>query len=77
VISDTIGSEQVDIHLIPSLQEIAKDKQWRVRLQTMQYFPKLAQFINKDIFIEKLEPILHDWMIDSVYTIREVSITTL
>ena len=59
------------VHIIPSLEEISKDKQWRVRLHMIHYFPKLFEFIDRKVQEEKLLPILIALLQDPVYSIRE------
>ena len=67
----------VNEKLIPALINLAQDKTWRIRLAAVQFFPKLAQFVDRETFQTKIEPTLLGMVIDPVYMIREESANTI
>jgi len=56
--------------ILPAITNLTSDKTWRIRLAVVEFLPKLANYISKEIFAEKLENILMDMLKDPVFTIR-------
>ena len=69
VIGETVLNEK----LIPAIINLSNDKTWRIRLAVVQFIPKMAKYINRDIFQQKIETTLLQMMLDPVFTIREES----
>ena len=77
LVCKTIGKEPTDKHIIPSIIELCNDKQWRVRYSTIEFFPKLAEMIDHQLFKDKLESVTIQLLSDIVFSIRERSIDNL
>lgn len=43
IVNDVIGIDLLAQSLLPAISELAKDKQWRVRLAIIEYIPLLAE----------------------------------
>ena len=63
--------------LVPSLQRLARDSKWRVRLQTIQLFPNIAAVFQKDLFQTNLFDTAISWLSDSVWSVREAAVANL
>jgi serine/threonine-protein phosphatase 2A regulatory subunit A len=61
-VTQVIGQENIDQHIIPALVELTTDKQWRVRYGIAQFFPKLAKIFGKDLYIEKMQKVALDFL---------------
>jgi len=46
-------------------------------LTVVEQFPVLAEYLNEDFFVEKLNPIYLAWFSDSIYSIREAAINNV
>jgi serine/threonine-protein phosphatase 2A regulatory subunit A len=77
IVTKAIGQENTQEHVIPALLDLTTDKQWRVRYGIAQFFPKLAGIFGKELFLEKMEKICLDFLVDNVFKIREQSIQNL
>jgi serine/threonine-protein phosphatase 2A regulatory subunit A len=53
------------------------DKTWRIRLATVQFLPKLAQVVGREIFQTKLEQAVVNMLMDNVFSIREAAVESL
>ena len=67
VLAEVIGSEEVDVQIIPTLVELANDKNWRVKLALLDFFPQMIAFITPIIFKNRLEEVLVGWLTDPVF----------
>lgn len=76
-LTEVIGNEEFDRHIIPHLVALASDKIWRVKLALINFIPQLAEFLDKSLFKERLESVILGLMSDPVYQIREEAITLL
>jgi serine/threonine-protein phosphatase 2A regulatory subunit A len=76
-LAEAIGDKEFDEKIIPSIIGLANDKLWRVKLAVIQFIPSLAEFMNKALFKERLEPVVLSWLADPVFQIREDSIQVL
>ena len=56
--------------ILPAITNLTSDKTWRIRLAVVEFLPKIANYISKEMFAEKLENILIDMLKDPVFTIR-------
>ena len=63
--------------LLPAIVELAKDRQWRVRLAIIEYIPLLAKQLGVDFFDGKLSKLCMTWLEDCVYSIREAATKNL
>lgn len=77
IVTKAIGKENTENHIIPALLELTTDKQWRVRYGIAQFFPKFAEVFGKDLYLEKMEKISLDFLVDGVYKIKEQSMQNL
>jgi len=50
----TVGSASIEDKIIPALTTLTADKTWRIRLATVQFFPKLTATVTRDLFLSKL-----------------------
>ena len=66
-----LNSEIIETTIIPALNEIAQDKQWRIRLSIMEYLPSMCQKMEIDFFKEKILPSFFTFLLDPVYEIRK------
>jgi serine/threonine-protein phosphatase 2A regulatory subunit A len=63
--------------LLPAIFELAKDRQWRVRLEVIQFVPLLAAELGPNFFDEKLNSLCMSWLTDNVFAIREAAIANV
>ena len=61
-LAQVIGSSEVDNHIIPLLIQMSSDKIWRVKLAVINFIPLLADFIDKEIFLNRLEGVVMSWL---------------
>ncbi len=59
--------------VLPTLQHLSKDLKWRVRMEVVGQISNLSQLLGKDVFEQKLHPLLMDGLSDHVHAIREVA----
>ena len=55
---------------MPALTELAIDKNWRVRLSSIEFMTFFARAIGDNFLNDKLSKILLDWLGDRVYAVR-------
>lgn len=67
----TIGEVLLIEKLIPAIINLASDKTWRIRLAVLNFIPKMASFVSKETFTQKIEQTLVQMLTDPVFTIRE------
>jgi serine/threonine-protein phosphatase 2A regulatory subunit A len=60
--------------MIPSLEELAVEKNWRLKLQVIDYFPMLARQLGESFFNEKLNCICTRWLNDNFFAIRQAAL---
>lgn len=72
-----VGVDSLSQSLLPAILELSENKQWRVRLQTIEYIPLVAKQLGEDIFDEKLFGLCLSWLHDKVYAIREAATANL
>jgi len=66
-LAEVIGSKEIDEHIVPPLIELQNDKNWRVKLAVIEFIPLLTEFVDKDVFTNKIEPVVLNWLSDSVF----------
>lgn len=72
-----VGGVSIEEKIIPAICTLAADKTWRIRLAAVQFFPKLAQTISRELFQTKLQNVIVGMMMDPVFTIRETALDSL
>ena len=66
-LTEVIGTDEFDKHIIPHLVSLATDKTWRVKLALINFMPKLSEFLDKQLFKERLESVVLGLLSDTVY----------
>ncbi len=66
-LTEVIGTEEFDKQIIPHLVALASDKIWRVKLALINFIPKLEEFLDKQLFKERLESVVLSLMSDTVF----------
>ena len=56
--------------IIPEIKKLSKDTTWRVRLATIDFIPLLVSSVSKKCFEEEVEPLLKQFLEDTVHSIR-------
>jgi len=64
------SSETVLQSLLPAIKELAKDRQWRVRVAVLDSLPHLATSLGEASFTQELNSIFMTWLVDPVYAVR-------
>lgn len=67
----TMGETALNEKLVPAIINLSNDKTWRIRLAVIQFIPKMAKYVDREIFVTKVEQALLQMLMDPVYTIRE------
>lgn len=70
-LNKVIGIENLSQSIVPALQELSSDKNWRVKLTVIDTFPVLAKQLGEQFFNDRLSNICISWINDSVFAIRE------
>jgi len=76
-VNTVVGVDLLSQSLLPAITELAEDRQWRVRLAIIDYFPLLAAQLGVQFFEDKLRSMCIGWLQDCVYTIRESAIVNV
>lgn len=63
--------------LLPSVVELASDKQWRVRLAIIESIPRLGAQLGIQYFDERMTSLCMEWLGDCVFSIREAATKNL
>jgi serine/threonine-protein phosphatase 2A regulatory subunit A len=72
-----VGGPSIEDKIIPAITTLAADKTWRIRLAAVQFFPKLALTVGRDLFQAKLQNVILGMLMDPVFTIRETALESL
>jgi len=64
------GVELLSQSLLPAVEDLAKDKKWRIRLAILKYIPLLARKLGPSLFEKELRDQCIQWLKDSVWSIR-------
>merc|ERR1719476_1240454 len=62
---------------MPSIKDLGKDRQWRVRLAVLECLPVLAQHLGEVHFTKEMNPLLHGWLLDPVFSVREAAASSV
>ena len=73
-LNSVISIEELQLSLIPSLEELAIEKDWRLKMQVIDYFPMLARQLGEQFFNDKLNAICTRWLSDHFFAIRQAAI---
>lgn len=76
-LDQSIGLNSLEANLLPAIQEMAEEKNWRTRLQLVEVIPSIAKQLGKAFFEEKLVKFYLEWMEDNIYAIREKAVGIL
>jgi serine/threonine-protein phosphatase 2A regulatory subunit A len=49
-----VGGPSIEDKIIPAITTLASDKTWRIRLAAVQFLPKLAAQVSRDMFLSKV-----------------------
>lgn len=66
-LSQIIGSDLLDQHLIGPLIELTNDKNWRVKMALIEFVPAMIKFVDKEVFKNRMESVVLGWLSDNVY----------
>ena len=72
-----IGIELLSQSLLPAIEQLEEDKQWRLRFAIIEYIPLLASQLGVQFFDEKLSTRCMSWLGDTVFSIREAATKNL
>jgi hypothetical protein len=73
----SLDQDSIINHIIPQIKALSIDKTWRVRLATCNFIPVIPDFLDRQLFIENIEPIVLSFFEDSVHHVRMESIKCL
>ena len=45
-----LGEASITEKLIPAIINLSNDKTWRIRLAVVQFIPKMAKYVNREMF---------------------------
>jgi len=76
-ITKILGVETLSQSIIPALQELAIDKNWRIRSATIEILGFFAKQIGAEFLNDKILKMLVDWLGDKVYGVREAAIMSV
>merc|ERR1719409_210848 len=68
-----VNIETLSAGLLAPIKELAKDKQWRVRLALLDYTPSLAKHLGEAIFTKELGSTCLQWLTDPVFSVRDAA----
>jgi serine/threonine-protein phosphatase 2A regulatory subunit A len=85
LITKVLGVESLSQSVIPALTELAQDKNWRIRAQTIEvlaFFAKAIVFYSSvlegaEFLNDKVIKLLMDWLADRVFAVREAAINSV
>lgn len=77
VVNEVIGLLRLSLELLPSIKQLADDKQWRVRLAIIEYIPLLLKQLGVHFFDQELGRLCMLWLWDPVFSIRDAAVTNL
>jgi len=70
-LSSTVGVDILSQSLLPSIKELGKDRQWRVRLAIINVMPDLAKHLGEAKFTSELSTLFASWLTDPVFSVRD------
>merc|ERR1712113_549712 len=75
-LSSIVGIDVLSQSLLPSIKELGKDRQWRVRLAVIDCMPSLAKFLGEEQFTSELSGLFMLWLVDPVFSVRDAAAAT-
>lgn len=72
-LSTVLGIDVLSQALLPSIKELGKDRQWRVRLGVIECMPSLARHLGEPQFTKELADLLPEWLVDPVFSVRDAT----
>lgn len=70
-LSSSVGVEVVGQSLLPSIKDLGKDRQWRIRLAIINIMPDLAKYLGEAKFTSELGSLFGAWLTDPVFSVRD------
>lgn len=62
---------------MPALTELANDKNWRIKVSSIEALGFFAKEIGAEFLNEKIIKLLMDWLNDKVYAVREAAMNSV
>lgn len=75
-LSSVMSVDVLSQSLLPSIKELGKDRQWRVRLAVIDCMPSLAKYMGEAQFTQELNYLLQHWLVDPVFSVRDAAAAT-
>jgi serine/threonine-protein phosphatase 2A regulatory subunit A len=72
-IASAIGADVIGSRILPSLEALGGDQQWRVRQVILDQLPLLAATLGADVFNARLFPLFCDGLGDQVAEVRKTA----
>lgn len=72
-LSSTVDINVLSQSLLPSIKELGKDRQWRVRIAVIDCMPSLAKYLGEAQFTEELSSLFMVWLVDPVFSVRDAA----
>ncbi|OIR58978.1 MAG: protein phosphatase regulatory subunit A [Amphiamblys sp. WSBS2006] len=69
-LNGVFGLDAIEEHLLLALDKLSKDKQWRVRKETVDVVSVVLETCSRDYFEAKLNPFCMNWLLDPVHSVR-------
>ncbi|CAE8618923.1 unnamed protein product, partial [Polarella glacialis] len=69
LLSSVVGIDVLSQSLLPSIKELGKDRQWRVRLGIINAMPDLAGYLGEEKFTAELSGLFVTWLMDPVFSV--------
>mmetsp|Transcript_29177 Transcript_29177/g.28909 ORF Transcript_29177/g.28909 Transcript_29177/m.28909 type:complete len:223 (-) Transcript_29177:6-674(-) len=73
-LSNVIGAESLAQSIMPAIQELSDDKQWRIRKRIAECIPLLCKQLGQEFFETHLSGVMKKLYGDTVYSVREAAI---
>ena len=73
-LTKVIDLDSLSSSLLPALNELAVDKNWRTRAAVVEFLPFFAQKMGENFLNDKFSKILIDWLSDRIYGVRDAAI---
>lgn len=72
-LSAVVGIDVLSQSLLPSITDLSKDRQWRVRLAVIECMPILADYLGEAAFTKEFSHLFRGWLSDSVFSVRDAA----
>jgi len=70
-LSSVVSIDVLSQSLLPSIKELGKDRNWRVRLAIINAMPDLARYLGEAKFTAELSSLFSTWLMDPVFSVRD------